>query len=347
MSISLRVGLRCAALFTLALLSSMGFAQEQEKKLKELQWSHAFDLACRKFGEADITTKTTRWGVEAFRDNNSGLGLYIAQSGSIAVAPHFAGLTVPIKPSMGPKWLTGLDLPARKAGKIDWEKTTKVHSMEVFRDPNTDDWLFITEQGNIASTTGKLFPGASNKTPKWVHSVDLAVRKGGVKEWPGASKFGIEVYSDGNTGNLIYVTEHGNIAIIPETKEIPVGKGKAPEWLHGLDLKCRKFDEKAFTKDTRKFGVEVYNDLTTGNLIFISETGSIAVTAAPAQVKAPTPKAKEPVWTHGLNVKCRHFGEKDFSDATRSFGAEVFHDDNVQATIYINELGAISVLSAK
>jgi hypothetical protein len=347
MSNTFHVGLRSTAYLVFALLCGLGVTRGQEKKLKELQWSHAFDLACRKFDEKDITKDTKRWGVEAFRDSNSGLGLYIAQTGSIAVGPNFAGLTLPLKASLGPKWFTGLDLPARKAGEKEFMKTTKVHSMEVFRDPNADNWLFITEQGHIAATTGKLFPGAAGRTPKWIHSVDLSARKGGVKEWKDAAKFGIEVYRDGNTGNLIYITEHGHIAIIPETKEIPEGQGKAPEWLHGLDLSCRKFDEKSFTKDTRKFGVEVYNDVTTGNLIFISETGDIAVAPAPTGIQAPTVKAQEPEWTHGLNVKCRQFGEKEFSDKTRAFGAEVFLDSNVGATIYINELGNISVPSAK
>lgn len=342
MSYSRRTGL----LLVFALLSTHSVAHGQEKKLKELALSHSFDLACRKLGEADITKDTKRWGVEAYRDDNSKLGLYISQTGAIALAPNFADLTVPVRPSQGPKWLTGLDLPTRKAREREFLKA-KVHSMEVFRDPNADNWLFITDQGNIAATTGKLFPGASGKRPKWVHSVDLTVRKGGVKEWKGAAEVGIEVYSDGNTGNLIYITEQGNIAIIPETKEVPEGKGKPPEWLHGLDLKCRKFGAKSFTDNTRKFGVELYHDVTTGNLIFISETGSIAVTPAPATLKAPTPKVKEPEWTHGLDVRCRQVGEKDFSDTTRGFGAEVFIDSNVGATIYITEQGNISVPSAK
>jgi hypothetical protein len=318
----------------------------QEKKLKELEWSHAFDLACRKYMEPAFTEKTTRWGVEAFRDDNTGLGLYIAQDGSIAIAPNFATLDLPLKPSKGPKTLTGLDLPARKAGVREFKKDTPVHSMEIFRDPNADNWLFITEKGNIAATNGMLFPGVNNKTPKWIHSVDLAVRKGGVPEWKDATKIGIEVYRDPNTQNLVYITEAGIIAILPETTEVK-GDGKAPDWLHGLDLKCRRFDEKTFGKDTRKFGVEVYHDVTTSNLIFISETGSIAVAPAPAGIKAPTAKAKEPRWTHGLNVKCRKYGEKDFSDKTRIFGAEVFHDENLDTIIYINELGNIAVLSAK
>jgi hypothetical protein len=39
--------------------------------------------------------------------------------------------------------------------------------------------------------------------------------------------------------------------------------------------------------------------------------------------------------------------EKEFSDSTRAFGAEVFRDDNVNATIYINELGNITVTATK
>ncbi|MBM3993619.1 MAG: hypothetical protein FJ303_05635 [Planctomycetes bacterium] len=321
----------------------------QEKKLKELQWSHAFDLACRKNDEKTIDKKTKRWGVETFRDNNTGvgIGLYISEVGGIGLAPNFAALTLPLDPSKGPEWLTGLDMPTRKAGIAAW-KGAKIHSMEVFRDPNADNWIYVTDVGNIAAGNGKGQPGAPGKAPKWVHSVDLQVRKGGVKEFKDATKFGIEVYKDGNTNNLVYVSETGATAIIQDDKDLVLEKdrGKAPEWLHGLDLSCRRFDEKSFTKDTRKFGVEVYNDITTGNLVFISETGSIAVTPG-GKLTAPTEKAKEPLWTHGLNVKCRKFGEKNFSDTTRAFGAEVFRDENVNVTIYVNELGYIAAMSAK
>jgi hypothetical protein len=314
----------------------------KDAKLKDLKWSHAFDLAARKYKEADITDKTQRFGVEAFFDDNTGMGLYISEKGSISVAPNFKGLATPIEKSKRPVHLTGLDLPARKAGVNEW-KGAKAHSMEVFRDPNPDNWLYITQDGLLASTDGKLHPGMTTKDPVWIHSIDLQVRKGGMNDWKDAAKYGIEVYRDANTGNLIYVTENGYIAVIPETTEVK-GKGKAPDWLHGLDLSCRRHDEKSFTKDTRKFGVEVYHDLTTTNLIFISETGSITVVPAPAGVKAPTTQAREPRWTHGLNVKCRKYGEEKFTDQTRAFGAEVFVDDNVGATLYINELGMISAL---
>ena len=68
---------------------------------------------------------------------------------------------------------------------------------------------------------------------------------------------------------------------------------------------------------------------------------------APKGVKAPTVKAKEPDWSHGLDVKCRDYGEKEFGPKTRAFGMEVFRDDNVGATIYIDELGAIAAMPTK
>jgi hypothetical protein len=52
---------------------------------------------------------------------------------------------------------------------------------------------------------------------------------------------------------------------------------KAPKWLHGLEFRVRKGEEKDFTKDTKKFGIEVFQDTNNGNIVYISETGSIAV----------------------------------------------------------------------
>jgi hypothetical protein len=52
---------------------------------------------------------------------------------------------------------------------------------------------------------------------------------------------------------------------------------KAPKWQHGLMMRARKGDEADFTKDTKRYGVEVFEDVNNGNIIYISETGSIAV----------------------------------------------------------------------
>ena len=51
--------------------------------------------------------------------------------------------------------------------------------------------------------------------------MDLRVRKGGVKEWKDAAKFGIEVYRDNTTGNLVYISETGAIAVVLLASLIP------------------------------------------------------------------------------------------------------------------------------
>jgi hypothetical protein len=337
--------LSLGAAAALWLLAGFGGPALAQQKPKELLWTHAFDLACRKLGEDKFTKDTQKFGVEALKDANNGLGLYVCQTGSMAVAHGTANIKPGAK-SEGPKWLTGLDLPARKAGETAFTKDTKVHAMEVFLDPNTDNWLYVTEKGNLAGTVAKTKPASGGGAPKWMHSVDLSVRKGGVKDWAGAKKYGVEVYRDSNTGNLIFISETGAIAVSPETTPVK-GEGKSPDWLHGLDLSCRKHDQKKFTDNTPKFGVEVFYDATTGHFLFIAETGAIGAVPAPKEVKAPTANVKEPQWSHGLNVKARSYGEADFSDKTHIYGAEVFRDDNVGATIYVCETGAIAVTSTK
>jgi hypothetical protein len=310
-----------------------------QQKPKDLQWTHAFDLSCRPYGTQTFD-KANKFGVEVFRDNNNNLGLYIAQTGSIGVGGGFEQLKLPLS-SKGPDWVTGLDLPAREAGVKEFKKDTKVHAMEVFRDPNAGQWMYVTDKGNLGVAAAKGAALGTNKAPKWVHSVDLKVRKGGEREWKNALAYGIEVYRDGNTGNLVYICQTGSVAVIPESAETK-SEAKAPEWLHGLDLACRKHNEPNFDGNTRKFGVEIFRDENNGNLIYVTETGSIAVTAGAKELKTPTPNVREPQWTHGLNVKCRAIGEKEFSEKTRTFGLEVFRDVNIAATIYVNELGNLA-----
>jgi hypothetical protein len=318
------------------------------QKPKEPKWTHAFDLSCRKLGEMEFTDKTQKFGVEVFKDTNTGYGLYISQIGSFAAAPGFDAISTALANSKSPEWVSGLDLPSRRAGEKEFTKDTQVISLEVFRDGNTGNWVYITEKGNLATAVAKTAkaPGAL-KSPKWMHSVDLSCRKGGVKEWKDAKKFGIEAYRDNNTGNLVYICHSGAIAVLEGSDAAPAAEGKAPVWLHGLDLYCRNHDEKDFTKKTRKFGVEVYRDENNGNLIYISETGALAVVPGKKGLVAPTPKVKEPQWTHGLNLSCRSSGEKEFTPKTRVFGAEVFRDENTGVILYIAETGSITAAPAK
>jgi hypothetical protein len=333
--------LALAPLF-LATTASPALAQT---KPKEVLWSHAFDLGVRKYGEAEFSEKTQKFGTEVFKDNNNNFGVYVTQNGGMAIGLGFGNLNPPVPPK-SPEWLTGLDLPCRKAGEKEFKKETKVHCMEVFLDASAKNWMYVTDKGYLAVTTATAAAAGGSKPPKWVHSVDLKVRKGGDKEFTNASTYGVEVYRDQNTGNLIFICETGSVAVVPETKKVS-GEGKAPAWLHGLDVQCRKSNEPAFSKDTRKYGVEVFHDVTTGMLLFICETGHLAVAPAKEGLIAPTSKPSDPKLTHGLNVRCRKFGEKEFSTQTQAYGAELFRDENVGVLLCVNETGVISAVPTK
>lgn len=68
----------------------------------------------------------------------------------------------------------------------------------------------------------------------------------------------------------------GTLVSIPLVYAQP-DKAKAPTWTHGMELRARKAGEPDFNKDTKKYGIEVFKDENNGNLIYISETGSISV----------------------------------------------------------------------
>jgi hypothetical protein len=329
----------------------------QKKEILQPKWTHAFDLQVRKTGEEGFTDKTQKFGVEVFKDTNTGYGLYITDKGYVAAAPGFDKIDGAIKgpkdkdgkdgPPPGAKFVSGLDLKVRQPGVEKFSDKDKNWAMEVFYDPNTGNWIYITEEGRIAVTPGASPRGGALQAPKWIHGVDLRCRKSGVKEWKDAPKYSIEIYRDQNNGNLIYISHVGGIAVIPEGET--KAKGADPEWLHGLDLGCRKSKEPNFDKDTRRWGIEIFHDDRTGNHVYISEAGMLAV-AKPVNksFKAPTPDpVKDPTFSHGLNLSARPSGQAAFGPNTPTYGAEVFRDENTGLTVHIIENGAITVVPTK
>jgi len=57
-------------------------------------------------------------------------------------------------------------------------------------------------------------------------------------------------------------------------------KAKAPIFLHGMEVRSRKAGEANFDDKTQKWGIEVFKDDNNGNLIYVSQTGSISVVPA-------------------------------------------------------------------
>src|SRR5262245_37270155 len=72
------------------------------------QWTHALDLKARKSTEPTFTDKTRTFGVEVFRDDNNGNGVYLVETGAIAVTPNFKNVAAPVADSKAPEWMHGL-----------------------------------------------------------------------------------------------------------------------------------------------------------------------------------------------------------------------------------------------
>ena len=88
------------------------------------------------------------------------------------------------------------------------------------------------------------------------------------------------MFQDINNGNVIYISETGALAVLPNVKVASTEKVKAPEWKYASDLAVRKAKEDKFTKETKKYGVEFYKDDNDGVMVAISQDGSIAIMPA-------------------------------------------------------------------
>jgi hypothetical protein len=324
-------------------------ARAQEAGSKEPAWKHALELRVRKAGEEDFLKTTRRYGVECYVDGHNGNGIYLSDTGALAALS--AKL---FKPAEGkikePLFQHGLALAARKATEKVFEKDTRRYGVEVFKDDNNGNLLYISETGTLAVVPAKFAAATAGKVKKPVfrHAMNLKVRKAGEKDFgKDTKKFGIEVYSDENNDNLVYITETGSIAVVP-AKLSGKGAGKTtdPDWQHGMELDVRKAGERAFTKDTKKYGIEVFADEYTGNLVYLCETGAIAV--VPARLARRTEgRSKSPELRHAMELSARKAGETEFGKTTRKYGIEVYSDENNGGLIYIAETGDLSVVPGR
>jgi len=181
---------------------------------KEPTWHHGLTVKVRKAKDAKFDDATQKFGVEVFKDGNTGGLIYICDTGAIATAPAPAQAPASDKVK-APTALHGLTLKVRKADEFEFGPNTKVYGVEVFRDENTGGLIYISETGSIATVP----PSADAKTGlgvSWKHSLLLRARPGGVNEFAKANKYGVEAYLDKNTGYTIYISETGSIAVLPK-----------------------------------------------------------------------------------------------------------------------------------
>jgi len=175
------------------------------------KWHHALEPKVRS-PEQDSFEGAKKFGLEVFKDENTGGLIYITEAGSIAAAA--APATPPdAKKLAPPKPVYGMMLRVRGADEPDFSEKTKRVGVEVFEDPNANTLFYLTETGAVAvvPNPGKLLDA---KGVTWKTAMNLKARKGGEKEFEKAKKYGIEVFQDNRTGNLIFICETGSIAVL-------------------------------------------------------------------------------------------------------------------------------------
>jgi hypothetical protein len=331
-------------LFLGGLLIPVGFVHGQTPKPKEPTWLHGLELRVRKAGEEKFTNDTRKWGIEVFRDENTGNLVYICETGAIAVIPGGSASSGP-KPKE-PTWLHGMELKVRKTGEEKFSNDTPKFGVEVFKDENTGNLVYICETGSLAVVPGAgAAAGAKSREPTWLHGLELRVRKAGEADFNKDTKrVSLEVFRDENASNIIYISETGAIAVQPPRGTPSPDKAPGPTWLHGLELRVRKAGEADFAK-AAKLGLEVFRDDATSHLLYVTETGALGAASVDAPPAAQ--KTKAPAWLHGLELKVRKAGEEKFTDTTRKYGLEAFKDDNTGLLDYIVETGFTAVVPAK
>ena len=174
--------------------------------------------------------------------------------------------------------------------------------------------------------------------PKFLYGHDLKVRPGTQRDWDKAVKIGVEVFQHETTAATVGISEAGNISVFPLGA---VGGDKTSKWLTAHDLKVRKAGEPEFTQKTKTWGVEVFRDLGSNRLLYVSEAGGIAFAPVPANLVSD----KGPKWHHALEPTVRGLDAVTFDNAKR-FGLEVFKDENTGGLVYITETGSMSTAAA-
>jgi hypothetical protein len=246
-----------------------------------------------------------------------------------------AGLCLLALPAGGAEPEPKLALKYQLEAELRKEGAPRTVAVETYFDKAAGKLYYATaDRKGLAITEGPVPVTAADPIrPKWVRRFDLPVRGWDEKEFDkDTSKVVVEVFRDASAKQLVYVSESGAMAVLPE----PAGAGKAePRWLYRLQLRVRPAGETDFIRNYLKTNVEVYLHEPTGHLLYVGHNGALAVVPTKKPFLDPKPKGER--WSHGLELKARKFDQEKFDQGTRKVGVEVFADDNAEITLYATD----------
>jgi hypothetical protein len=252
-----------------------------------------------------------------------------------------------------PAFRYGLDVRVRKAGEKDYTDKTEKVGLEFYLDGANGNGVYIADAGDITALSAKLVgpaPAAGKvPAPQWSHAMDLQARKADEKVFSAqTTEYGVEVIRDDGAGAYLYIDDAGPLSAFPaaSTNAKTGADVKDPDWKNGMSLRVRKAGDADFNDKTPKIGIETFLDPNNGNIVYISQSGSIAVLPA-KQVKIDeSAKGKPADWKHGMELAARKSDEKVFSKDTKRYGVEVFFDPYAGGVLYVSETGSIAVVPA-
>jgi hypothetical protein len=237
----------------------------------EIKALYSVELQTRKLGETEFTEKTIKRSIAVKHEELTDSLIYITDAGSIAVVKA----KVPVIGK--PKDFTHVadyGYAVRKAGEQEIDERTKTFFFEIYRDENTGLLVLLAADGTIAVAGAGQFDAHIKYSP-YLHAFACRARRGGEADFTDETPaFGIELWKERATGALVYASEKGPVVVKGNVSELPT---VAPKWVARFKLGIRKEREGRLPDDDRMGSVEIFRDETTGNLLYLCETGHIAV----------------------------------------------------------------------
>jgi hypothetical protein len=180
--------------------------------------------------------------------------------------------------------------------------------------------------------------GDAKDQPDKKYRLEMPVAKAGATE---PHTIAADVFLDKKASLLFYAVQQKSLAIAPGDEKT-VGKGdKEAKQLYRHVLKVRKWDDNDMDDKTPRTAVEVFRDENNGNLVYVSDTGSVAVVPAPKE--APGKKAPETKWLYRLKLKVRPAGETCFAFGELKCNVEVYRESDSGRLLYVTEYGNLAV----
>jgi hypothetical protein len=230
------------------------------------KWLHRLTLPVRGWDEKKFTARTPTVGVEVYRDESTGLLVYVSELGGLAVVRPPRELAR----GQAPKALYRLPLKVRRAGENDFSRPALRCNVEVHRDESTGCLVYVAGHGAIAALPrAKARGGKGARPPVWSHGQDLKVRRLDEETFSAKTPVvGVEAYRDENARALLYITDALRFAVSGEHRVVPPGPPKAAWWVGWVGPPGGP---------VWPWSAEAFEDLNTGQVIYVTPSGSVAV----------------------------------------------------------------------